>query len=310
MSDSRRRRVLMFLCLAIFCALFGLLGIFFYLSRPLVPRVVACAIGQGDALLFSYGHQHILLDTGRNSAIKRCLQANISFLDRTIDVVILTHGDADHIGGFPTVVESYTVNQVLTNDLEKNSEGVAFVQEYLAEHPQVIQAELPGSALVAPGWRARVVWSKAYRDLYWNQSSLPGDENGGSVGLSFSLQSFGFLSLGDLECPAELAVTTISLLNTTDFLKISHHGSKFSTCQEFLAKVRPEIGLISVGKDNSYGHPGENVVKNLEIFGVTTYRTDRDGDLIWWLLPNGGIKREFCAPNDPRCRHSESASRE
>ena len=300
---TQYRRSLFLVAIAVFFLFLSSCLVYLLLRRPFALRVIACAVGQGDGLLFSYGHQHILLDSGRNSAIMRCLQRNISFLDPVIEMVILTHGDADHIGGFESVTAHYHVEQLLTNPLEKKSDVAEFVRLYAQEHPQTIFAEMPGSSILAPGWRGRLVWSEAYRSAYWNEASIPSDENGGSVSFTFQLQSFGFLSLGDLECSAELAVASLPLLNKTDFLKISHHGSKFSSCLDFLAKVRPEIGIISVGKGNSYGHPGENVLENLENEGITAYRTDYEGDLIWWLGPNKQLKREICAQNDHRCRN-------
>lgn len=244
-------------------------GLFFQLSMPPKLQITACDVGQGDAVLMQYGQSSILIDTGPNSSILRCLQAKLSPFDPVIDLVVLTHPDKDHVGGLESVEKHYAVTSIWTNGQSKNPT------------PRNAPVFIPnlGDLVRYPGLAMSVVWSGEITDL-WNSAVIPEEEtNARSLGTFFASESFGFLSLGDLECEQELAVTMFPLLNDPTILKISHHGSKSSSCLEFLEKIHPETGVISVGEKNSYNHPEENVISNLEKTGIVVYRTDYQGKI-------------------------------
>ncbi len=263
----------------LFCTAIAFLAIYCYLALPPKLEITACDVGQGDAILVSYGQSHILIDTGPNSAVLRCLQAKISPISPVLDLVVLSHPDKDHAGGWEEVSQHYVVQQLWTNGQQRNPKSglVSTLQPSL------------GDLVKLPGIRLNVVWNSDVFDL-WNKGVSPEEEsNARSVGTYLQSRSFGFLSLGDLECQQELAVTTMSLLGRITILKTSHHGSKSSSCIEFLKKIRTETAIISVGEKNSYNHPEENVLRNLENAGASVYRTDFQGRITFWWDETRGL---------------------
>ncbi len=254
-------------CLSLVGTLAWLL--FSLLAVPPTVQITACDVGQGDAVLIQYGQSFILIDSGPNSSILRCLQAEISVIDPVLDLVVLTHPDKDHIGGWENAAEQYRVANLWTNGQSKNPKDGA----------SNIFVPVVGSLLRAPGLAMSVVWNGELLDL-WEGNSPPEEKtNERSVGLYLASQSFGFLSLGDLACQQELAVTSMPLLSEATILKTSHHGSKTSSCEDFLKKIHTETAIVSVGEKNSYNHPEVNVLSTLEKLGAHVYRTDLQGKI-------------------------------
>jgi len=254
-----------------------LIGVFFYLSIPPRVKIVACDVGQGDAILVTYGQFNMLIDSGPNRAILECLNQEISPLKKGIDVAVITHWDLDHIGGFESVLQNYRVGFWLVNPTVATSQAAQNLWDQIQSQGTKIIFPVAGDDFILPGIRARLAWSELTRQL--SQAGALPNQNQDSIALYWQLPSFGFFSGGDLECDQELAVAGSGLLNSVTMIKISHHGSKTGTCQGFLEKVNPEIGIISVGEGNRYGHPDSQVLKNLTESGVFLWRTDQRGQL-------------------------------
>ncbi len=252
-----------------------LCGVFFTLGQPPQVKITACDVGQGDAIIIQYGERRILIDSGPNSAILRCLPRVTFFGMQHIDVAILTHWDKDHAGGFASVLQNFTVDTVFVNETEKTTQ-MATELKLLLEERGVSLVPQVGDELVFPGLRLRFLWNEEMLSLESRQKPAS-DENAASVGTLILGQGFGFLALGDLECTQELAVSSLPLLTSPQILKVSHHGAKTSSCLEFLEKIRPEIGLISVGAGNSYGHPAPQTLDFLRKTGTFVLRTDELG---------------------------------
>ncbi|MEZ5334350.1 MAG: MBL fold metallo-hydrolase [Methanolobus sp.] len=113
-----------------------------------------------------------------------------------------------------------------------------------------------------------------------NPGELTGNLNDDSVVLKMTYGSISFLFTGDAEQEAENRMIATGYDIDSDILKVAHHGSTSSTCTEFLEQVSPEVSIIMVGEDNSYGHPHQEIMDRLNIFGCEIYRTDLDGDII------------------------------
>lgn len=266
MTQQGRSLSLCFGFFGLFCFLF------FWLTQSFQPELIACDVGQGDAFLAKFGTSAILIDSGPNQAVTDCLAKNLDFGQRKLSAVVLSHWDADHVGGFSDIASTYTVGAVFANPKMKDTkvaqEAWRAANDFLVIHP------FPGDEIVFPGGRIRFIWSADAQKTVSLSENDGEEENSASVGIVGLFPSFGFLNLGDLECQQELAVASLPLLNWTPILKVSHHGSKFSSCPEFLAQIRPEVALISAGEGNKYGHPDREVLKNLADFGLEVLRTD------------------------------------
>jgi len=264
--------------------------LFFTLSRPLKTKIVACDVGQGDAIIIQYGEKRILIDSGPNSDVLRCLPRVAFGGQNNVDFAILTHWDKDHVGGFASVLQKYNVGKILAGEPTKDSQTVADLEEQITlqggrEAPSI------GDQIMYPGLRLRFLWNGEGLSLV-DGSAPESEANASSLATLLIGKSFGFLGMGDLECRQELAVLTLPLLSSYQILKVSHHGAKTSTCLEFLQRARPEVAIISSGVGNTYGHPHPQTLDFLRKMGVFPLRTDLFGDLILTKSESGWILRK------------------
>jgi competence protein ComEC len=255
---------------------FTLCLVFFTPPRPPPLRLVACDVGQGDAILGIYGQSAILIDSGPNQAILRCLRQKLPFGQSKIAVSVLSHWDADHVGGFSDVFQGYEAGLIFADPKTKDTNTAAETAKAIESRGGPL-APFPGDEVVFPGGRMRFLWSAAAAATGKSAETDDTEENNRSVGVQLLVPGFGFLGLGDLECRSELAVASMPLLIGVQILKVSHHGSKTASCPEFLAKISPEIGIVSVGAGNKYGHPAAETLENLSRAGVFVLRTDQAG---------------------------------
>ena len=262
-------------------------------------HLIVCNVGQGDAILLKLGSVQVLVDGGKDEKVIGCLARYIPLWDRTIEVMVATHPDADHIGGLASVLDNYSVEKlVLTSSFKQTADFERFYQavqrEALTGMELIYLTELQKLELEREltGW----IWNQAVENNeQLRENTIPTETQLSAVKLkkkeknvsSNDLSIVVFLKYGrvstlltgDLEESGELALIKSGLLNTTTILKVGHHGSKSSTSTAFLKAVRPEIAVISAGKNNSYGHPTHEVLARLHEFGVTTYRTDEEGSI-------------------------------
>jgi competence protein ComEC len=260
--------------LSLACSL-SLTGFIHNPVTTLSTRVTACDIGQGDAILLQHGTLTVLIDTGPDSAILKCLSQELPWWRPRIDVLILSHSDWDHIGGVESVLQFYKVGEVWRSEWDQVSESGERVISALKEIPtRFVQA---GDTMQVPGWRIRILSGDVFFENVLSLVDMEDNPNNRSVAIWAIGESFGFLGLGDLECPGELAVMGVSLLNTVQILKVSHHGSKTSTCEDFVRRIQPETAIVSAGKGNTYGHPHPLPLVNLQKMGVFVLKTNEIG---------------------------------
>jgi len=249
-------------------------------------HLVFCDVGQGDATLISYKSIQILIDGGPNDKVLDCLSHNVPFTDRTIEMVVLTHPNADHYNGLISVIKRYDILQFVINSLAEDSISFwEFRQAVLAEGAPIYSPQA-GDELKIDPLKLTVLWpeSKLGDELVWNpkssQSSVlgaagfSGDLNDTSITLELKFGNFKALFPGDLSSLSELNLA----LEDIDILKVAHHGSKSSTSADFLTATKPELAVISVGK-NSYGHPTRELLERLGDYDTKILRTDEKGEI-------------------------------
>lgn len=265
--------VLVGICIAIWVAVYAAEH-----KRSGVLTFAMLNIGQGDALFIEgpTGIQ-VLVDAGPNTgAILRELPKVMAFGDRSIDAVVETHPDADHMGGFIDVLERYTVGAFITPGIIKhNTTTDALDKEVDAQHMPIYIARR--GMVIDLGGGARL-------DILYPDSDVSGWENKTNDGSIVARLVYGqteVLLTADAPFATEnhlLAVASSSL--ASDILKVGHHGSKSSTGEDFIQAVHPQMALISVGARNSYGHPTEEVLGRLSAAGVPVMRTDLRGTIV------------------------------
>jgi competence protein ComEC len=244
--------------------------VFFYQKEL---RIYFLNVGQGDAILISQGSNQILIDGGPSEQVlMEKLGQFIPFWDRKIEVLIATHPDKDHIAGLMAVMKNYQVGAIINSRVAKDSE---IFQEFekLVEQEKI--TEIEGEA----GWK--ISWSSG-ANLKILEARITNDSNEGSVVSRLDWGENSFLFTGDITENEEkdlMAKIPDALL--ADFLKVAHHGSKYATSTEFLDKIKPKEAIISVAKNNRYGHPTPEVLSRLKEKGINILRTDQDGDVVY-----------------------------
>lgn len=234
-------------------------------------------VGQGDASLIDLGRAEILIDGGRGPQVLNELAKVLDPADRYIDLIIATHPDFDHFGGLIDVLKTYKVGAVITN----GREGTA------AAYADFVKAAKESGAkefILAAG--DKISYQESVLDIL---SPTSRDVNGKSTnnsGIVFLLNigKVKALYTADIDLAKEKELVRRYDLRS-DILKVAHHGSKYSSSQEFLREARPKISVISVGK-NTYGHPTAEVLNRLANTGTLTARTDQNNTLKIMIDPN------------------------
>lgn len=241
-------------------------------ERPL--KVWMLDIGQGDSFLVeSPTGEQLLIDGGPSDAVLSKLGTILPPWDRTLDAVLITHQDADHVTGLVSVLDRYKVSAVYESGAGSHSpQAQAFVDRVAKEratHRLLSSGDMVsiGEATLTVMWPDRTL-----------EGEYPEDRNDFSLNVLLEYGDTTVLLTGDSREDAESAVG--SRAGDIDVLKVAHHGSLTSTNNGFLLLVRPEVALISVESDNQYGLPHPIVLERLNDIGARIYRTDLDGDVL------------------------------
>lgn len=238
------------------------------LNKPL--EIYFLKVGQGDSELIKLsGKVKILIDGGpANNQILENLNQILSPFDRYLDLVILSHPQSDHFGGLIEVFKRYQVGAFIYNGRDNPIPAFEELKKVVAENK--IQ-----TIVLIGGDKIR------YQDNQFNfllpDLSLLQSKELNDTALVGELKNSNFKALftGDISSKIEKKLITF-YHSTIDVLKVSHHGSKFSSSPEFLNALRPKVAVIEVGK-NSYGHPTKDVLERLKAVGAKILRTDQEG---------------------------------
>ncbi len=227
-------------------------------------------VGQGDCTLIEDNGHYMLIDAGEteygSTVVSYIKNMGISCLD----YVIASHPHSDHIGGLDDVINTFDVKNVIITSEEAVTASFENLLDALEKSNADIIEAMPGKSytlglssfkILAPG-------------------KLDDDSNNNSIAIRLSYKQSSALLCADAEKEEELYIARSGENIASDLLKVNHHGSPGSSCEEFLYKVQPKYAVISVGKDNSYGHPSMNVLSALNAVGAKIYRTDLNGNVV------------------------------
>ena len=247
----------------------------FDLSKIQPLEVVFFDVGQGDSIFIETPKkQQILIDGGPGSAILEKLGTEMPFYDNTLDLIILTHPEKDHLTGLISVLKRYKVENILWTGIKRDTLEFKEWERKILEEKANIKIAQAGQKIFA---------AKAVLEILYPFESLAGQEFEDSNETSIvSRLVFGenpFLFTGDIRKSEEKVLLEQRANLDSDVLKVAHHGSKTSTSKEFIEKASPQTAVISVGKDNSYGHPTQEVLDILKSYGIKVLRTDQKGDI-------------------------------
>ena len=243
--------------------------------------LVACDVGQGDALVLRAGQESaVVVDAGPDPrAVHRCLD---SLGVEHVPLLVLTHFHADHVDGVPGVLDGRRVDQVLVSPLDDPREQADDVTDWLADARVPVAIARAGDEIsVGDAVRLRVLWP---RRIIADGSMA----NNASIVLEADVDGARFVLAGDIEPEAQRALRVAEPGLRADVLKVPHHGSVHQDA-ELLTGLGAGLALVSAGADNTYGHPAPETIELLERSGVEVLRTDLDGSIAVVQTPGDGL---------------------
>lgn len=239
-------------------------------------RFAMLDIGQGDALFIeSPTGTQVLVDAGPVKKILGPLRKMMSPFDRTIDMIVITNPDADHIGGFADVLKNYKVGLVLEPGTINDSKTFQNLKQTIE------QKKIP-DVLARQGMKLDLGGGATMDVLFPDHDVSTWTANDGSVVARLVYGDTSVMLTGDATMATEkILVEKLPKLNlASTVLKVGHHGSRTSSSSIFVNRVSPLFALISDGKDNKYGHPHSETLAVLEKAGAKILRTDLLGTII------------------------------
>ena len=229
-------------------------------------------VGQADAALIVCDEHAMLIDGGGTDSSRTMYAYLKKYGISHLDYIIGTHPDADHIGGLPGALNFASADNVFCSVTEHDTRAFNSLVKYAGEQGKSIRIPKTGSTYSLGDATVSII----------GPVNKAADSNNNSIVAKISYGSNSFLFMGDAETAEENGILNSEYAGMlkSDVLKVGHHGSDTSSSEAFMEAVSPQYAVISVGADNSYGHPSEDVVKRLEKLGTKVYRTDTDGDII------------------------------
>ncbi len=233
-------------------------------------------VGQADCILLRSEESTVLVDTGyKKNAVTDKIISHLTGLGiTTLDYLVLTHPHADHIGGAPDIINAFTVRNCLMPDAVATTKIFEDTLTALEEREVNVIEAVAGN---------RITLSDMVLEILAPRAKEYSETNDYSVVLRVLFGSTALMLTGDAELlsEGEMLQSFGSEALKADLLKVGHHGSTTSSGGAFLSAVDPDFAVISCGEDNSYGHPHDEIVERLSEAGITTYRTDLHGTVIF-----------------------------
>lgn len=243
-------------------------------------------VGQSDATLVMNGEHAMLIDAGDNNqgtAIQNYLQKQGV---EHLDYLILTHTDADHIGGADVIITKFDVDTVFMGNYAKDT----------ATYRDVIQAlDNKGLQWSTPAVGENYTLGDAFFTIIAPNKEY-NTPNNSSIGLLLTKGKNKFIFTGDAEEAAEADIVQNGIDITADVYQAGHHGSKTASSDALLDAVKPEFAVISCGQDNKYGFPHAQVLNSFRERGIQVFRTDEQGSIV--AVSDGTSITWNCAPSE------------
>lgn len=267
---SRNLKTILVLCALLF--VFDAYGTYAFFKPHIGSTdIYFLDVGQGDGelIVFPSGGK-ILIDAGpANGHAARELGSIISPWDRVIDLAIFTHPEEDHFGGIFDLYHRIPTSAILSSGIGKESDGFKKFQEIIAEK-NIKEITVAKGDVIRHGTASmKIMWPEKNME---RQSAI----NDAGIVMMFETEGIRTIFTGDISESVEKKL--MDSIGDVDILKVSHHGSKYSSTNEFLRVLRPELAFIEVGK-NSYGHPTKEVLERITAVGSRIFRTDMEGTM-------------------------------
>jgi competence protein ComEC len=252
--------------------------------------IVFCDVGQGDATYIRLKNKiDILIDAGPDRKVLQCLGKYMPFFDKTIELAFITHPQKDHYGGFEHILDRYEINYLILNPLNNKAISYQNLLKKLALKKVNLKSLYSEDVIRLIDNKITFYWPTKdylYKSIYKTEKLKSGFEvnysllnlNKLSYVFKFEVKEKSILFTGDID--KEISNKISDMLDQTDIFKVPHHGSKNGATKKFIDKVNPKISIITVGKNNSYGHPHQEILDLLKGINTQIRRTDKDGEIV------------------------------
>ncbi len=262
--------------LLIIFALFS--SLFIYVSPSSAAnnvKVHVIDVGQGDSILIQTGNENILIDGGNKGKGDEVVSYLKKQKVKTLNAVVSTHPDADHVGGLAEVIDTLKIKSVYAPKVTHTTQ--AYKNFLTAVKKKNLKIKVAKKGVEIPTKSKSITLKFLAPVKEYSKSDL----NNWSGVLQLTHSKKKFLFTGDAETQAEKDMLKAGVLSKVDVLKVSHHGAKEATSTSFLNKVKPTYAVISVSKTNGYGHPTSTTLNRLKKAKAKVYRTDKKGNVIF-----------------------------
>ena len=245
-------------------------------------------VGQGDSCLITTPQNKKVIvdsggsesyDVGKNVLLPYLLDKRIT----KIDYIMISHFDTDHCKGFEYVLENIKVKNVIISKQSETSENFKQIMK-------IIRKKRINLIIVQKETKIKIDNFTTVDILSPQSENIADNMNDNSIVAKFEAYNFSILFTGDASEKIEKELIKENINLKSDILKVSHHGSKTGTSEEFLKSVKPKIALIGVGENNKFGHPTKDVIKRLTENKIKIYRTDTDGEIRIKIKKSKNIK--------------------
>ena len=232
-------------------------------------KVYFIDVGEAESILIQNLDEYMLIDAGNNADGKKLVKFLKSLEIEEFKYVVSTHPHEDHIGGMDNIVRSFKIRNMFMPDVTTNTPTFTSVLDELEKKD--IKITVPDDNSVYKLGNAEIKF------IYSGNDSE--DLNNSSIVLKVTFGNNSFLFTGDTTSVVEEKILNRDI--KADVLKVAHHGSRYSSSDEFIKKVNPQYAVISCGKNNDYGHPHKETIRRLKNNKIKFYRTDYLGTIIF-----------------------------
>lgn len=240
-------------------------------------QIVACDVGQGDSILIQRGNSQILIDGGPDKSVLDCLGRHMPFFDNKIELVILTHPQADHYGGLIDVFKQYNIGLFGEYNTISSNKGYEVLKNMVGG------LEIPTRHL-SKGTEIHI--GLIYLDILQPAEGVNNKNvNDDGVVTLLKYGNFKALFTADVENEVSDELSKMTEIKNLEYIKVNHHGSRNGLSENLIKAVMPKYAVISSAKKNSYGHPHVEILDLLNKYKVKVLRTDQLGDVV--ILTDG-----------------------
>lgn len=247
---------------------------YFYEKNDNLLNLVFIDVGQGDAILIkSPSGKNILIDGGPDSDLAEKISKFIAYRNNKIDLMIITHPHRDHYYGLISVIKKYKTQKIIYSGIDVNLSDYNYMKKIISDYNlELIKPQM--------GDKYEIDKNLHFQIIYMPKTRTVENLNDASVSIKLTYKNFDAIFNGDASCEIENIILKNNQNLKSEIFKASHHGSKYSNCDNLLNSIKPELTIIQSGALNKFGHPHQEAVDRILKSGSQILRNDELGDVI------------------------------